>query len=322
MDWWGMFNRLLIAGLLGLVLVWAGAPKAQEPAPADSLVGKAGAFILAVVAGREAKVASAQSRSMDNPFGVDILALARELSLSLVAADPAMPLAEGQLSLLLKFDTPDGRFLDSTDTPAIMAFAFVKDGACHGGYVTGHPVPDKVLGLDMAGKPCSASAVETEVGTFYAAFAREWHDPIDTQAAVAAETRSDFDPANVNDFQLEMILYAAYGGARAHAIENANYFLATPGNFADLRGFVTRGLHEHGYQAVTIAEAEAADFDAMLSCAPEGQVVVRLRGQASGAGLTLSVASHKRMTLYDYNPQIQADVIITAPRTCTPEGLD
>lgn len=322
MDWWGMFNRLLMAGLLGFALAWVGAPGAQEPAPADSLVGRAGAGILAAVGGRDAGAAYAQSRSVDNPFAVDVFGLARALSLAFVAVDPSTPVGDGQLSLILKFDTLDGRFLDASQTPAVMPFAFMKDGACHGGYVTGHPVPDTVLGLDMAGKPCSAASVQTEVGALYTSVAREWHDPIDTQAAMAAETRSDFDAANVNDFQLELILYAAYGGARSHAMEHANYFLATPADLPDLRGAVGKGLREHGYEAVAVAEAEAPDFNAMLACAPEGQVLVRLRGQADGAGLTLAVASHTRLTLYDYNPQIQADVVITAPRTCQQQGLD
>ena len=141
---------------------------ADVRAGADTPAGKAGQVILDAAKGQTYIEAFARTNSPTNPFGVDLAGVAGAIGAKGVSGGTSGAIAaEGQLSILPQFNTPGARFGVSDVTPAIIPFAAMVAGSCIGGYVTGYPAPDQVLSTDMAGRECSAAAIDRALADQY-----------------------------------------------------------------------------------------------------------------------------------------------------------
>jgi hypothetical protein len=302
------------------------APSAGDAAftgpPAVALAGsdvdKVGQVILASVAGRTLEQALASGAPRDNPFGLDANPLLFAAGVYFINGnDPSSPLGPSEFAINPDYVTPGARFAPSEKTPPIMPFAFNRGGTCHGGYVTGYPVPDKVYAVDMHGKTCSAKAVDDAVRALYDQFAEEL--PADNDAALAGGAgQTIFDGTSASDHDLEMIAYGAYAGAYGQAVKHGNFFTSDDLSYADLREAIRDALEKEGYGAALVLSAPVADARAAKSCAAKGAIELRVAFNSGGQGVSLVAVSDKRMAAYEYAPGDAAGLAILRPTDCLP----
>lgn len=161
----------IVRGLPWLALLLLSSPVCAAPdvlADSSSAVGKAGGVILDAIAGRTFAEAFHTTRSPSNPFAIDLNAVAAAAGAKALASDGGGVAAEGQLSILPQFNTPQAKFGASEATPAIIPFAFMVGGHCAGGYAVGFPAATKVMSSDLAGHVCSATAIDDALADQYA----------------------------------------------------------------------------------------------------------------------------------------------------------
>jgi hypothetical protein len=126
----------------------------------------------------------------------------------------------------------------------------------------------------------------------------------------------DWDGSYATDFDLEMVAYAAYNGAREYALTHDNYFMWRGSEFPDLRDSIIEGLKAEGYEAATVGDRPTSSIAAAIECGAEGQTDVRIRPTSDGAGILLVAVTADRMAAYEYDPEKSADIIITYPQDC------
>ena len=302
-----------------LVVLGGGAAPAVEKAVPGSYVHRAGQAILAEVADGQGAYLQGPAADPENPFGIDGGAVARQLGLVRLNDDFGWgPVKSGELSLLARFKTPGDLWAPGPQTPGIIAFAFAKGAQCLAGYVAGHPLPDETYVVDLADRPCSARTVEALVEAGY----RARTAPEVEATTIAAAAREAFDLADPEDFELEMVAFAAYMGARAHAVAQENYFLADAAGFPALREAMIAGLALEGYEAATVIDFQAPNAAALLTCGPRGRVELRARVLADGAGIAVSAVSAQRVVVYHYDPDRSAAVEVVPATDCVASGAE
>ena len=213
------------------VLLSASAGLGQEarisPAHPDTWPAVTGEVLLHFVAGRSLQDAGGPAF---NPFGIDGEGLLFSIGAFFVTTEfTGEPVHEGEIAIFPQFETPQGAFTASAETPAIIPFAMVKSGACEAGFIAGHPVPDRIFAVDLTDQICHAATVEQIVYAQYAAAATTQPEPQTTTVV--------FDPAQPQDADLDVAVWAAYHAAYARAVADPDYLFT--------RGGFQRVAHRH-----------------------------------------------------------------------------
>lgn len=313
-----MRNAIGIVGTIAAVMLSAPVI-AQDSEPAGAITpaapgswqATAGEVILHYVDGRS--LADAGGPNF-NPFGIKGESLLFELGAFFITATHAADTVnEGELAIFPQFTTPRGGAIEaSAATPAIIPFAVMKSGVCYGGYVAGHPVPDQVFTVDMTGRLCHARSVDEAVFAAYQAAAVEEPEP-----AAPPPVETSFDVRNPLDADLDLAVWAAYGAAYDVAAADSRFRFVRDGDSAPLLEAIGGALTAQGLAAITVVPTAP---DEAIGCAPPGTVELRVAPSADGAGVTLVVASPRRMSAYAYAPDVSADLEILAPRSCQMSG--
>jgi hypothetical protein len=126
----------------------------------------------------------------------------------------------------------------------------------------------------------------------------------------------DWDGSFATDFDLEMIAYAAYNGAREYALTHDNYFMWSASEFPALRESIIEGLKAEGYEAATIKRTPTTSVSAATACGTEGQTDLRVKLTSDGGGILLVAVGPERMAAYEYDPDKSPDIVITYPKEC------
>lgn len=315
-----MLKRWISLAFAAMSLTCTGALAVESAPDAPTPVDRLGQEILAFVAGRTYEEALGVTQNPYNPFNLDGESLLRAAGLYFIEPDTTRQVFEGTLSISPEFETPDRAFSAAEATPAIVPFAFVTEGSCHGGYVSGFPVADQVATVDMSSRVCSAQTVKDIVAAEYHAAAVTVEQP--GAIPPIEEVPVKFDPANPTDYDLEMIVYIAYGAARDFALANDNYFVAPGGTFEPLRAAIVGRLEKEGYGAVELpTEPASSPEDARECAAPGRKTQLHVASPAGGAGLTLAAVTDTRMSAYDYDPDKGPDITVTTAQPCSGSGF-
>jgi hypothetical protein len=300
-------------------------------------IDKVGAAILEAVNGRSVKQALEAGATRDNPFDLQADALLLAAGVYFISdGTNTGAIDKSELSIFPDYVTPAGRFEASEKTPPIMPFAFNRGGICHGGYVTGYPVPDKVYAVDMHGKVCNASTIDDEMRTAYDQLATETPETAGTAGADAAGDavpgasggpaapesvdNSVFDGSSATDHDLEMIVYGAYTGAYNQALKHDNYFSSSDLGFAALRNAMRDTLEKAGYGATDAAVQPFGSAEAAKACATDGRIHLRVAFNEDGVGISVVAVSATRMSAYEYFPRQSSDLTITHADDCLRPG--
>ena len=292
------------------------AAPAMAPAAPDSWESIAGQVILHYVEGRSLEDAGGPSF---NPYGIEVDPLLFALGAFFITADYAGEgVHEGEVAIFPQFTTPrSGAFEASPSTPAIIPFAMLKAGTCYGGYVTGHPVPDQVIAVDMTGLQCHAALVDEAVYALYqAASEEETAEPMESVPA----PDTGFDPRNPLDADLDRAAWVAYRAAYTLATSNAEYDFAPAGDYAPLREIVAAALVAEGLGAVEVSATPGASVDDVMGCAATGGVELHIALTADNAGIAIVAVSPRRMSSYVYDPDTSDELLVQPARTCRTSG--
>ncbi|MEO6636362.1 MAG: hypothetical protein ABIN41_12255 [Devosia sp.] len=289
--------------LLFSLLILASAPSAfaaDAIADPQSPVGLVGQLIVDSADGRSYDEAFAQTKSSFNVYGLDeglLLAASgmRRLSQDMTGSG----VRANELSILMTFNTPGGKFTPNVQTPPMIPFAFLKDEVCQAGYAVGFPAPDKVYAIDLADAPCSAYSVSDRKAEDYRA--------IEESIENAAHS--------MGDAALEGAVRAAYAAAAAHAASRDNYF-ARDGAFAPLREAIVAALDTDEFKAVLVPAEPAADLEAARICLPSVGTELRIAVNAYGDGLSLVAVTDTRTFSYHYDPHETAEIVVSPAAPC------
>lgn len=253
-----------------------------------------------------------------NPFGIDPDAVLFHVGAFFIVSDFfGEAVKEGDLSLYPQFVMPRGEGTPSAVTPPVIPFALMQQGVCHGGYVTGFPVPDRTYALDMSGALCHADTVEQMLGDAYAQAAPAVpEEPVPEPAPFPLA----FDAAFPRDEQLRDAVYVAYDAAYGLALADADYAFWDGTDFAPVLAAVTAALADIGLTQVTVADVPVADAVAAKACADPGTTMVRIAFAPDRAGITVAAASDRRVYAYEYDYNISADLRVTDLRDCATLG--
>lgn len=297
------------------VLLSASAGLGQEarisPAHPDTWPAVTGEVLLHFVAGRSLQDAGGPAF---NPFGIDGEGLLFSIGAFFVTTEfTGEPVHEGEIAIFPQFETPQGAFTASAETPAIIPFAMVKSGACEAGFIAGHPVPDRIFAVDLTDQICHAATVEQIVYAQYAAAATTQPEPQTTTVV--------FDPAHPQDADLDVAVWAAYNAAYARAVADPDYLFTRGGDFSELRTAIQAELDKEGLPGIAVAEAPADAMAAAFGCAPDGTTEIRIAFIAANVGIVIVAASDQRQSSYRYDPAISDDLQITYARDCAVAGL-
>ena len=305
-------------------------------------IDKVGQVILEAVNGRTVKQALDAGASRDNPFELEADPLLLAAGAYFISTSNTEPLAQSEFSIFPDYVTPGGGFEASETTPPIMPFAFNRGGICHGGYVTGYPVPDSIYAVDMHGKVCNAAAVDDMVHAAYNKLAAAGKPDGGTAPNATGSTtapgktsgvpgkaepaagkpvdNSVFDGRSASDHDLEMLVYAAYTGAYNEALKHDNYFTGNDLSFSDLRDAIRMTLDKAGYGAADVETQPFDNADGAKTCAADGGVHVRVAFNGDGAGISVVAVSGARMAAYEYYPDRSSDLSIVHARRCLGSG--
>lgn len=289
------------------------------------LVGDA---VLYFVAGRTREEAGNDSF---NPFGIDPDAVLFHVGAFFIVSNfSGEPVREGDLALYPQYVMPRDEGAPSAETPPVIPFALVRQGACYGGYVTGFPVPDMTYAVDMTGTLCHADTVEQMLRDRYAQITpteeptAPVEEPADEPAApelpAVPAVPLAFDPAFPRDLQLQDAVYAAYNAAYALALADPDYFFWDGSDFAPVRTAVSNALADADLGAITVAQTPADGPDAAKACAEPGTTAVRLAFTPDRSGITVAAASDARVYAYQYDYSISPDLLVTDVRDCATSG--
>jgi hypothetical protein len=137
-----------------------------------------------------------------------------------------------------------------------------------------------------------------------------------TGAAMAEGETAVWDGTFATDYDLEMVVYAAYNGAREYALTHDNYFLFSGADFPQLRRAMIDGLKAEKYGAAKVKPSPVTNETAAIACGKEGETDLRVKLTSDGAGILLVAVSSDRMAAYEYDPEKSADIIITHSKEC------
>jgi hypothetical protein len=313
-----VFVAAAIAAAMPAAAQQAG-PVIQTPVDPASVEGVVGTTILHFVRGRSLEQAGGPAL---NPFGIDADSLLFMAGAFFITTEyQGEPVHEGELSILPQFATPLGAYEPSRDTPATIPFALVKRGTCHAGFVAGHPVPDTLYAVDMAGQICHAAIVEEMIYAAYAANLANRRPEPEQPPESGPASAPGFDPAFPSDIDLDLAVWAAYNAAYDLASNDPEDRFIRDGNFARLRNAMIENLVQEGLPGVSVGTAPAETIDAAFGCAEPGTTVLRVAFTGDGLGITIVAASAHRQSSYRYDPDLSADLDIRAARACNAEGL-
>ncbi|RYE87098.1 MAG: hypothetical protein EOP19_05135 [Hyphomicrobiales bacterium] len=256
-----------------------------------------------------------------NPFGIDPDSVLFHVGAFFVVGDfTGEGLKEGELALYPQFLMPRGEGTPSAETPPIMPFALLQQGACHGGYVTGFPVPDTTYTVDMTDLLCHADTVEQLVYDAYAgAAASEPTEPTEPDPE-PLPAPAGFDPAFPSDQQLQDAVYAAYNAAYGLALQDPDYAFWDGSDFAPVREAVAAALADAGLAQISLAESPGFDPVAARACADPGTTALRIAFTPDRSGITVAAASATHVYAYDYDQEISAELRVTELRECATSG--
>gem|GEM_PF-4325186 len=299
-------------------------------------VDKVGQAILLAVNGRSVKEALQSGASRDNPFELEADPLLLAAGVYFLSDNNTEALATSGFSIYPDYVTPGGNFEATDATPPILPFAFNRGGICFGGYVTGYPVPDKVLAVDMHDKVCNAATVDDAVRAAYDKLATAPHPQSGGKTGATAEgsktgapkaaapapggDNSVFDGHAASDHDLEMLVYAAYTGAYNQALKHDNFFTRNDLSFAVLRTAILLTLDKAGYGAADVETEPTDSADIAKTCSADGDVHVRVAFNSEGAGISVVAVSGRRMAAYEYFPDKSSDLTIVRARGCMGSG--
>lgn len=171
-----------------------------RPAEPGSVEEKIGQIILYFVAGRTKDEAMATTNDF-NPYAIDGETLLFNAGAFFVGTDYAgEPVHEGELSIYPQFNTPLEMFEPSDTTPGIIPFALMQKGECHGGIVSGFPIPKFIDAVDMTGQICHAAIVEEIVYADFAARDPSTVIESPTEPATPAEPTAPPAPPRTDGF--------------------------------------------------------------------------------------------------------------------------
>lgn len=135
-------------------------------------------------------------------------------------------------------------------------------------------------------------------------------------ALTGSAMAQDWDGSFATDFDLEMVAYAAYNGAREYALTHDNYFMWSASEFPALRESIIEGLAAEGYDAARIRNSPTTSVSAATACGTEGRTDLRVKLTSDGGGILLVAVSAERMAAYEYDPEKSPDIVITYPKEC------
>lgn len=314
--------------LVGLMLAVVALPAAAQtlpgtPAAPDTPEWLVGDAVLYFVGGRTREEAGGDDF---NPFGMDADALLFHVGAFFIVSEfSGEPIKEGDLSLYPQFVMPRGEGTPSAETPPIIPFALMQKGVCHGGYVTGFPVPDSTYAVDMTGALCHADTVEQMVRDAYQTAQTPAEEPAPTEEPAPieeppAETPAGFDPAFPLDVELQNAVYAAYNAAYGLAVGNADYAFWDGSNFGPTHDAVAAALSDQGLSRMTVLDAPVAGPAEARACAAPGTTELRIAFTPDRLGITVAAAGPTRVYAYEYDYGISPDLRVTEVRDCATSG--
>ncbi|MEQ1770348.1 MAG: hypothetical protein ABL879_10965 [Devosia sp.] len=273
---------------------------ADEVAEQGTPVGLVGQLIVDSADERTYEEAFAQTKSSFNVFGLDEGLLLSASGMRRFSQDmTGSAIRAGELSILMQFNTPGGKFEPTAETPAMIPFAFLKDGVCQAGYTAGFPTPTTTYVVDLADAPCSAYSVADLKAADYAAI----------------EEARENEAHSLADGPLEQAVRAAYSAALKHAAAHDNYF-APNGDFDTLRAAIATALETDEFKAVVVTAMPSKDLAAASACLPVEGTELRIAVNAPGDGLTLAAVTDTRVFSYHYDPHEAADIKVAAAKAC------
>ena len=311
--------RLISTFVVAAGLLCASSATAQHtgegisPAEPGTPAALAGDVLLYFIGGR-----SLEETTNDpfNPFSIDAEGLLYSTGAFFITADyEGASVHEGEFSVYPQFTTPYAAFPASAGTPPYIPFAFLKQGACHAGYIAGYPVADSIFSVDLTDRICHAETVAEIVYASYLATAPapEPSEPseVTESPAIASGRPSDVD--------LDVMVWAAYNAAYYLSLSDPGYAFIRDGAFQPVQEAIAGALSQEGFGSVAIEQVAAPDE--AYGCADPGNTVLRVGFTADGTGMTLVAASDMRQSSYDYDPQVGSDLDIRTARECRTTGF-